>query len=720
MNNTRKTSFFRSAFIVTLFLGLFVFCSNNIGKSSYGNDDVALIKLIRQALDYNHYIDLKIDDTFSEKVFDKYLKYIDDYKRYLYKSDYDILNEYRYLIDDQYDKGSLDFFNLSYNMLTERIKESISISEEVLSKPFDFSKDEFINMVFVKDSINDSSSSLVDYVDSKEEMYERWRKLIKASVLQVLSNKLEVSSDEATDKKNDKDSKKSFETLEEESRQEFKKSLENQYKKLLSVEKKDYLSSYINSILSVYDPHTEYFRPVAKDKFDMSMSGQFEGIGAELSKQNGYVVITRIILGGPAWKQKKLEVGDKLLKITKPNGEQLDFSIVSLSESIKFIKGKKGTIAELTVQRVNGKIETVNIVRGVVKLEETFAKSSIIKFKGKTFGIIDLPKFYIDFKNDNSPDCAKDVLREIDKLKEENVEGIILDLRGNGGGSLHKTVEIGGFFIKNGPIVEIQQKGGRTKVLSDDSNTVQYNGELIILVDQTSASASEILAAAMQDYGRALIIGPKQTYGKGTVQTIYDFDQMIGNTDSPIYGAIKLTIQKFYRVNGGSTQLRGVNPDILIPNKYSYMENIGERSQKNAMPWDSIQATKYSPKVYDNLEDIKQNSISRLKKNKYLELLEEKYFWIKKINNDKKIMLNLESFQRENKELEKQREKYYFLDKYDNNLEFHLAKSDQKRIKNDESFADKIKDWNKRLKNDVYVEEAINVLFDKIKLKNEQ
>lgn len=346
--------------------------------------------------------------------------------------------------------------------------------------------------------------------------------------------------------------------------------------------KEEWFSVYVNAITEAFDPHSNYMAPDMKENFDRDISGKFEGIGAQLQKKPDGIRITSIILGGPVWKGKLLEVGDQILKVAQGSEEPVDVIGMRLDDAVKLIKGPKGTEVRLTVKRVDGTIEIVPIVRDVVELEETFAKSAIIQSNNKNYGIINLPKFYIDFKDQQERNAASDVALEIEKLKKENVSGLIVDLRNNGGGSLKTVVDIAGLFIKNGPIVQVKSPRGRIDVLSDVDHRIQWDGLLVILVNELSASASEILAAAMQDYKRAIIIGGKQTYGKGTVQGFEELNNYVRQNSFGQLGALKYTTQKFYRINGGSTQLEGVKSDIVVPDKYKYID-IGERDLTNAM-----------------------------------------------------------------------------------------------------------------------------------------
>ena len=360
------------------------------------------------------------------------------------------------------------------------------------------------------------------------------------------------------------------------------------------LDREDWFSIYLNVIAERFDPHTSYFAPEEKEKFDVSMSGKFFGIGARLQKKNDYVEITELISGGPAWRNKELEAGDLILKVAQGNGQPVDIGGMKLDEVVKKIKGPKGTEVRLTVKKVDGSVKVIKIVREEVEIEETYAKSSVVNKDGNLFGVIYLPKFYIDFENKDSRDAAKDVALEVDRLKKQGVQGIALDLRDNGGGSLKTVIDIAGLFIEKGPVVQVKSAGKSKEVLSDTDSKIQWDGPLVIMINNFSASASEILAAAIQDYNRGIIIGSTQSYGKGTVQNVIDLNQFVRNNSMGDLGAFKMTTQKFYRINGGSTQLKGVSSDDVMPDKYSYIK-IGERDADNAMPWDKIDPAPYNP-----------------------------------------------------------------------------------------------------------------------------
>ena len=368
--------------------------------------------------------------------------------------------------------------------------------------------------------------------------------------------------------------------------------------------------------------------PKDKKRFDISMAGKLEGIGARLQKKGDYTTVVELISGGPAWRSGELEVGDAIVKVGQADEPPIDIVGMRLDDAIEFIKGKKGTEVKLTIKKIDGSIVVYSIIRDIVELEETFAKSTVVKMDNRTFGVIHLPKFYIDFNEKNFRNSATDMEQEIARLKEENIEGLLIDLRNNGGGSLKTAIEIAGLFIKDGPVVQVKYRGEKPNVRSDKNKKIQWDGPLVILVNELSASASEIFAAAMQDYNRAVIIGSKQSFGKGTVQNVLPLNNYFKYSED--LGALKMTIQKFYRINGGSTQLKGVHSDIAMPDRYTYLD-IGERDEKNPLPWDKIEPAKYVPlNIYANFHDVVNDSKKRIAANPQFKLIDKNAKWLKK------------------------------------------------------------------------------------------
>lgn len=664
--------------------------------------DSLIIQLITYVLDQAHYLDKDINDDFSEKVFDTFLENLDPYKRYFYASDIYEFSKYKHSIDDAFKNPNLDFFDLVHERYSSRMLESEKIFNDILSKPFDFSKDEICECDF----------EVLDYVQTKDELYDRWRKLLKIYVIENYHNEIE---DDLRKQEEDPYFKlRKLDLIEKETRDALNETM-NQNFRFISEEmqRSDWFSVYINSFVSQYDPNTSYLDPESKDRFDVDMSGNYAGIGARLQKKIDKVEITEVISGGPAWRDNILEKGDAILKVRQDDEEEpVSILNMRLSEAVKLIKGKKGTRVHLTIKKVDGSISEVSVKRDIVLLEETYIKSSIVEKGNNNFGIINIPKFYIDFDNQSNRDAAKDLRTEIERLKEQGVQGLVIDLRNNGGGALKTVVDMAGMFIKNGPVVQVKYFDKEKQVLSDRDRSILWTGPLVILVNEGSASASEILAAAMQDYKRAIIIGGNQTWGKGTVQNVFPLNRMVrGNTNGDL-GALRYTTQKYYRINGGSVQLEGVKSDINVPYRYKYLD-FGEKDSKNPLQWDEIDQVEYA--TWDsnfNFDEAIRKSKKRMADNKYLKLVDENAKWIKSVRDDKLINLNYDKFKLELDENSLKTEKFKALNDFSMDYNFKSLPYELDLIKNDSVLGLKRSRWHKSLNKDFYIDEALNVLSD--------
>ena len=664
--------------------------------------DSLIIELITYVLDEAHYLDKEINDEFSEKVFDTFLENLDPYKRYFYASDIKEFSKYKYLIDDAFKNPNLEFFELVYETYNRRMLESEKIFTEILSKPFDFTKDEVCECDF----------EALDYVKTKSELYDRWRKLLKIYVIENYHNEIE---DDLRKSKEDPDfiSRKPG-LIEKKTRESLNETMQQNYNFISKeMQRSDWFSVYINSFVSQYDPNTSYLDPESKDRFDVDMSGNYAGIGARLQKKIDKVEITEVISGGPAWRDNILEKGDAILKVRQDNeNEPVGILNMRLSEAVKLIKGKKGTKVHLTIKKVDGSVTEVTVKRDIVLLEETYIKSSIVEKDNNTYGLINIPKFYIDFDNRSNRDAAKDLRIEIERLKEQGIQGIVIDLRNNGGGALKTVVDMAGMFIKNGPVVQVKYFDKEKQVLSDRDRSVLWTGPLVILVNEGSASASEILAAAMQDYKRAIIIGGNQTWGKGTVQNVFPLNRMVrGNTNGDL-GALRYTTQKYYRINGGSVQLEGVKSDINVPYRYKYLE-FGEKDSENPLQWDEIDKVEFDTWNSNfNFEEAITKSNKRMANNEYLKLVDENAKWIKSVRDNKLINLNYDKFKLELEENSSITEKFKALNDYSMDYSFKSLPYELDLIKNDSVLGLKRERWHKSLNKDFYIDEALNVLSD--------
>ena len=695
-----------SIVLVTILLLVTNTHANNSKNNTDPEKDKILVYVLKNILTRGHFVVKDINDDFSEQVYKSFINGLDPSKRYFTQEDLKEFSKFKYEIDNQLLQDDVSFYTAVYSHFTKKIKNAQSYYGELLEQPFDFNKNETIDIDYEHVPFAENENELIDY----------WRKQLKLNVLSRVQSKLEKQEDQI--KKDKKFEKKSFKSLEKEARAEVLKNMDELYLRIEELEHEDWFSTFLNSVVGAFDPHTTYMAPRIKERFDQDMSGKLEGIGARLLKKGIYTEIFELVSGGPAWKQGELESGDIILEVAQGNKEPLDIVGMRLDDAIKFIKGKKGTEVRLTVKKkLDGSTRIISIIRDVVELEETFVKSTIVEKEGKKYGLIDLPRFYIDFEDViDGRDSGKDMEKEIARLKSENVTGLLIDLRNNGGGSLKTAIEIAGLFITEGPVVQVKYRGQEPIVKNDEDPKMQWDGAVVVLVNELSASASEIFAAAMQDYGRAIIIGGNQTYGKGTVQSIIPINNFYPKYEKDL-GAIKMTIQKFYRVNGGSTQIEGVYSDIAMPNRYSYMK-FGERDLEGALIWDKVPQAKYTKtNSYENFSDVINESKNRIATDAKFKLINEYAKWLKKNQENTSYSLNIKDFSKENKLLESASKKYSAAFKHDSNLNFKSPKYEFPLMKKDSILADKRDAWHKSLAKDIYVAEALNVL-KKLKLKN--
>ena len=685
-------------FLISAVVSLVIYyeVSNTKFSSDEPNKDKLLVDLVSYVLDKLHYDPKIINDDFSINVYEDFIDAVDSQKRFLLKSDIELFSQYRLLIDDQIKSSDITFFNIVYETLQLRMDEVESFYEEVLFAPFNFNIDEEINLDYENQ----------EYVNGIDELRKLWRKRLKLSALDGFASKKEINSED--------DKTKTDSEIEVESRKSINDNLRDFFQFNSELERKDWFSIYLNSIVTQFDPHTTYFAPEAKEVFDQNISGKFQGIGARLFKRNQQVEISEVIIGGPVWRDNLLNVGDIIIAVAQSKEEEpQEISLMKLSDATDLIKGEKGTNVYLTVKRVDGGIEQVKITRDIVELEETYAKSSIINDDTNKYGLINLPRFYVDFDDYGERNAASDIKKEIISLKNKGIDGLILDLRNNGGGSLKTVVDITGFFIEKGPVVQVKSIGGRKEILRDNDPSILWDGPLVVLVNEFSASASEILAAALQDYNRAIILGSQQTYGKGTVQNIIDLNNVIsGNTYGDL-GSLKITTDMFYRVNGGSTQLEGVKSDLIFPNRYSYVD-VGEKDLDNPLKWNKIDPARYdnSSKIFNYSQAI-EKSKKRISDNEYFSLIDQHAKLVKSNQDDKIISLDYKSYKEDQDNFKSQSDKLKIIDEFISPYAFDWNESNQN---NDSSYNDDMKEkrdrWIKILEKDIYVNEAMNLLKD--------
>ncbi len=702
-----KLKFVIPSVLVIVATGILAFESyskSHIASDSTNKQQV-IADIVGQVLEKFHYSPKKINDDFSKEVFHKYLKDLDSEKKFFFQSDINYLMKYETSIDDEINGTQpLSFYQEADSILNLRMSSAMELYPVLLSQPFNFTANDSIQL----------DRSKLDYPVDENERKEVWEKMLKYRTMNKVLD-LQESRSKAVDTASIK--KKDDKALETEARDDIKKTYDLYFKRLQShFTNEERFSDFMNTVAGCMDPHTNYFSPKDRRYFDEQMSGTFYGIGALLTQSDYNVKIESIVTGGPAWKQGDLKAGDLILKVGQGDQEPIDMTGYTTEDAVKIIRGKKGTVVKLTVKHLDGTIQTIAITRDEVKIEATFAHSYVINNGGHKIGFIVLPEFYFNSQQRTGPgSSAFDVHNEIKKLKAQKVNGIILDLRFNGGGSLGDAIDMAGLFIPKGPIVQVRDGNGNKSVLKDRDPDVAYSGPLAILVNEYSASASEILSAAMQDYKRAVIIGSKTTFGKGTVQRMIQLSDLLSKEQQEAFGslgALKLTIQKFYRISGGSTQLKGVSSDIVLPDPYY---NIGERKSKDALPWDHISKADYitwSNPV--NIPYLKKKSDQRLAHSQVFSLINKNINIIKHIDNEKKVPLKLEAYkalQDSNSHALKQVSK---LDTMEAPLSLANLKEDLADLNKDSILAKRNRDMLKAYKTDPYLHEAVNVINDMI------
>jgi carboxyl-terminal processing protease len=539
--------------------------------------------LLREQLARNHYSHKTLDDDLSVAAFDLYLKQLDGQKRFLLQSDVARLRLHAARIDDEMNRGQFELPQFGADILRERVVRVRQMVEEVLAGDFNFSRQESF----------ETDPARLSYCTTETELRERWRQVLK---YQVLNRYLNLLEDEEAAPGKDKEAQ-----LLSRARERTLKGNQEFFARILEETVQDHYDRYFDAVARAFDPHSGYLPPAQKEDFDIGMRGSLEGIGATLREEDGYIKVVSIMPGSPSARQGQLQAEDVILMVAQAGGEPVDVTDTRLREAVSLIRGAKGTEVRLTVRKPDGARLVIPIVRDVVQIEETFVKSAVLSAEKskRTYGYIKIPSFYRDFQKTRVGETARnvtdDLRAELEKLKGRKVDGLILDLRNNGGGSLSDAVAVAGLFIEAGPVVQVKSSYGQMDILTDDDAAVVYDGPLVVLVNQFSASASEIVAGALQDYGRALILGGTHTHGKGTVQAVVDFDRTLPFSNMKQYaplGAMRVTIQKFYRVSGASTQSRGVVPDILLPDRLGHLKS-GEQYLDHSLPWDTVDATAY-------------------------------------------------------------------------------------------------------------------------------
>ena len=700
-----KLKFVIPSVLVVIAAGVLAF--NAFSKDRFDIDSTSkqevIADIVGQVLEKLHYSPKKIDDAFSQKVFDGYIKMLDGEKKFFFRSDMDYLKKYETTIDDEI-KGQapLKFYKEADSILDVRMENAQKLYPEILSHPFVFT---------AKDSIELDRSKLTFPADQADRK-QVWEKMLKYRTLNKL---LELKESQAKAVDTAAIKSKSEAELEADARKAIKKSYDLYFDRIHShYTDAERFGDFINTVAGIMDPHTNYFSPEDSRYFDEQMSGTFFGIGALLTQSDYYVKIQSIVTGGPAWKQGDLKAGDLILKVGQGEAPPVDMTGYTTQDAVKIIRGKKGTIVKLTVKHLDGTIETIAIERDEVKVEAIFAHSYVINQGQKKIGFLVLPEFYFSPKGTTGPgSSAYDVKQELKKLKAQNVDGIVLDLRFNGGGSLGDAIDMAGLFIPDGPVVQVRAGNGEKRVLKDRDPDVVYSGPLAIMVNEYSASASEILSAAMQDYKRAVIIGSKTTFGKGTVQRKIDLSALLSGQQKESFGklgALKLTIQKFYRISGGSTQLRGVSSDITLPDPYY---EISEGASDNALPWDKIAPADYT--VWKNPVDVgylKEKSARRLAGSRVFSLISKNIDIMKRINDEKKVSLNLQAYKAMQDSNAHALQRVNELDSLESPLDIVNLQSDMANINKDSVMTQRNREMLKAYKTDPYLHEAVAVMHD--------
>lgn len=663
---------------------------------------------VKNTLSYLHYSPKPINDAYSEEVFKHYFETVDASKRYFLQSDMNEFSKHRTKLDDYLNQGHLTFYKLTVDRLYQRVDEIDKITQDILSKPINLEEDETLIL----------EPKLKKYPANSKELSEEWKKYIKYNILQEMESltakeEMQKEKKDSVQKFQLKDTIK-LEILTPEQKRikataEVKDLVTDTFRRFKKRNKMDWFTVYMNAYTEVFDPHTNYYSPKNKEDFDTQFTGKVIGIGAIIQEKKGYLYLGALTIGAPAWKSKQLSEGDKILKVrSKPNEDPVNVVGMLSDEAVRLIRGEKGTKVTLTVEKKDKTIKEVTLIREEVAIEDTFARSIIVNSAdGKKYGFINLPSFNADFEDSKGRNASDDIKNELIKLKAQNVEGIILDLRNNGGGSLTEVGDIMGLFMNAGPYVQVKDGNGKIQTLKNKTNAPLWTGPLVIMQNELSASASEILAGAMQDYGRAVIIGSPQSFGKGTVQTFVDLNRFLNTNDD--FGSLKLTIQKFYRITGESTQRKGIESDIKMKDFFTYAE-IGERYNDYALAWDKIPAVAYQPVNYFSVAALQKRVETRLLNNKTYQLVQESAQWKENLDKEESISLKLSKFNELMKTRKAQIEKFKALDKFNNGLKFTLNPDEVIRAKKDEAFAKKSENWVKNLKRDLYLQEAVTVI----------
>ena len=695
----KKLIYIFSAIAVVLLIA----CSAITVKEKANNEKL-VFDLTNKLSSNLHYNKQDLNDEFSKRVFDAFLENIDPNKRFLIQEDVDKLSAFKFKIDDELKANDLTLFSVYADLISKREAESEKLVLKLTAQP--------VNLT-IKDSV-ELDVDKINFVSTKKELKLRWTKYIQSRVIN------EMYYEQKNQEENDTLPQKTLIVLEEEAREKVGGRLKDWFKRLSQLEREDRFAVYVNSILQIYGPHTSYFPPKDKEDFDISMSGKLEGIGATLTVKDGYIKVSKIIAGSASWKQGDLKAGDLITAVAQGDSVPVGVVNMRLDKAVRFIRGPKGTEVRLTVKKVDGSTVVIPIIRDVVVIEETYAKSLLLNQKGDStnYGYIHLGSFYAEFGKRNGKRCSVDVLKEINSLKSSKVEGIILDLRNNGGGSLSDAVDMVGYFIKAGPVVQVDGVGQAPESYTDRDPDQQFTKPLVVMVNNFSASASEIFAAAIQDYNRGVVVG-SNSFGKGTVQRFFSLtdvaQQFQVKTDANDIGAVKQTIAKFFRINGGATQLKGVSPDVKLPDTYDFIE-IGEKEYDFALPWTSIPPAAYEKYVaaYE-IENLNENTQGRLDTSKYFQSVVNNAKMVKEAQGFTVIPLNFEEYKLYKKDRKAKSDSAEVKEVSIVDMTVELNKYDLFKAQTDTILQTRLKKFKENTSKDHYIRESLRVLSEMVK-----
>jgi carboxyl-terminal processing protease len=666
-----------------------------------------ILQIVGEYLKQGHFSPKDVNDDFSKKVYQKYFEELDQDKNIFLQQDLAALDQYSTKIDDEIKGAPVQFFLEAGKLFNKRIEEASAVYKDILSKPFDFTVNESV--------VTDPKK--INFPSTEAERKEVWRKRLKYLTLQRYSDLVDARE---SNKGKEGFTVKTDKQLEEEARSKVKTSMDRTFERYkLKFDDDEKFSVFVNTITGMMDLHTEYMAPLDKRYFDEALSGSFDGIGAQLGYEEGNIKIVSVLPGGPAQKSQQVEVGDVIVRVGQGAETPVELAGFDVTDAVKLIRGKKGTEVRLTLRKKDGSLKTIGLIRDKNIQDETYVRSAVINEGSSKIGYIFLPEFYANFNDPTDPHrSAVDVEQEVKKLKAEKVDGIVIDLRNNGGGSLNDVVQIAGLFIDRGPIVQVKSRGRSPEVLKDNDGGVLWDGPLAVMVNEFSASASEIFAAAMQDYGRAVIIGSTSTYGKGSVQRSIGLDPdnfMSSNSD---LGSLKLTLQKFYRISGGSTQLKGVVPDIVIPDFYEYLK-IREKDNPNALPYDEINKANYAMwQPGFNLQTVENLAKARVANDSVFRLIKVQTDILAK-QDDKEYPLEMVQFKKEQKITRDAVKKIESLIKLDKNMQVSFLPQDKDRyISADKDKTERYKQWLNNVGKDLYVDQAVKVINDMVTQEN--